>query len=250
MKKVVRLTRGVSVVLLAAVLAATGISAQGQPARPPESFLTKLLRISGLTAAPSQMRGPADEVLTGNVWVAGADGRAPRALTSDGGYRSPIFEPDGTAVLALRAGSIVRTSLQGRSAVVVRNIPGVIKLVGMDATAPGEVVVLVDASAAAPVATVSLQSGAVTPIPFDASSEPQRRMLAQVRAQERTYGGTSVYTRTETKPGLARAVEWIDVFISSSGAPPRNVSNCDGDSCVQPALSPDGRTVAFIRSQE
>ena len=61
------------------------------PARPREPLLTKLLRIAGLTAAPSQMRGPADDAAVGNIWMVSIDRRDARALTTDGGYRSPIF---------------------------------------------------------------------------------------------------------------------------------------------------------------
>jgi hypothetical protein len=195
------------------------------------------------------MRGPADEVLAGNIWLVNVDGGMARALTSDGAYRSPIFQPDGAGILAVRAGSIVRVPLQGRSTVVVKS-PGVVNLVGVDATSPTEVIVLVDGSPSTPIASLSLQSGAITPLPYDAASEPQRRMLAQIRAQERTYGDTSIYTRTQTKAGLTRPVEWTDVFISRGGIPPRNVSNCDGTTCVQPALSPDGRRIVFIRSED
>lgn len=235
--------------LMVASAGATGLSAQTP--RPPDSLLSKLLRIAGVTAAPSQMRGPADDVAVGNIWIVDVDRRAARALTSDGGYRSPIFLPNDSAVLALRANMIVRLSLQGGNAVPVQNAPGVVKLVGVDAVSPAEVVVLLETpSAGSPLAAVSLQSGKAAPLPFDASSDQQRRVLAQIRAQDRTYGDTTVYTKTETKPGLSRPIEWIDVFLRRGTASPQNVSACDGVNCVQPALSPDGRNVAFIKAQD
>jgi hypothetical protein len=235
--------------LMVAIAAATGLSAQAP--RPPESLLSKLLRIAGVTAAPSQMRGPGDEVAVGDIWIVNLDRPVARALTSDGGYRSPIFLPDGSAVLALRSDTIVRLSVQGGKAVPVQNAPGVLKLVGVDAAVPAEVVVLLDAPAAgSPLAAVSLQSGKATPLPFDASSDQQRRVLAQIRAQDRMYGDTTVYTKTETKPGLSRPVEWIDVFLRRGSASPRNVSACDGVNCVQPAMSADGRIVAFVKAQD
>jgi hypothetical protein len=241
------MTRRTIASVITAGFLATGISAQVQPARSPESFLSRMLRIAGLTSAPSQMRGPADEVLEGNVWVVNTGRGAARALTSDGGYRSPIFLPDGAAVLAIRAGAIVKLSLQGSRTIVVKSVPQATKLVGVDAANPAEVVMLVDVPGA-PIASVSLQSGQTTWVPFDASAESDRRMLAQIRAQERTYGDTSVYTRAQTKPGLTRAIEWVDVFVSRGSAPPKNVSGCDGVSCVQPSLSPDGQTIAFVKA--
>src|ERR1700675_2145883 len=112
--------------LIVAVAVASGSSAQAP--RPPESVLSKLLRIAGLTAAPSQMRGPADDAAVGDIWMVNVDGRSARALTSDGGYRSPIF--NGSEVLAIRANAIVRPGVQRGNAVVVQRVPGVVKLVG------------------------------------------------------------------------------------------------------------------------
>lgn len=212
-----------------------------------ESLIDKLLRIAGLTAAPSQMRGPGDEVESGSIWIANLDQRTTRALTSEGGYRSPVFSPADGAIYALRGDAIVRLAADARNATV--KAPGAIKLVGFDGKSTDELVVLVDAGPAdSPLSTVSLKTGRVTPLPYDPKSDDQRRMLAQIRAQDRMYGDTSVYTRTESKPGLVRNIEWTDVYLRRGNAAPQNISACDGVSCVQPALSPDGRSVAFVRA--
>lgn len=109
--------------------------------------------------------------------------------------------------------------------------------------------VLLDAGAGqSPLAAVSLKSGSVTPLPYDSKAEDQRRVLAQIRAQDRVYGETTVYTRTESKQGLSRKIEWTDVYLQKGQSPPQNISACDGANCVQPSLSPDGRTVAFVRT--
>ena len=219
------------------------------PARPREPLLTKLLRISGLTAAPSQMKGPADDTAVGNVWMVDVGSRAARALTTDGGYRSPIFLPNGSTVLALRGNAIVQLGAAPQNVAPVRMKAAVTKLVGIDSAHPSEVVVLTP-NAASPLAVVSLQDGTVTALPFDAADESQRRLLAQIRGQERIYRETTVYTRTETKSGLTRPIEWIDVFVSRGTAPPQNVSACDGVNCLQPALSPDGQSVVFVKAQD
>jgi len=236
------------VTALIVLLLAAGQQAK-PPARPREPLLTKLLRIAGLTAAPSQMRGPADDAAVGNIWMVSIDRRDGRALTTDGGYRSPIFLPNGSTVLALRGNAIVQLGAAPRNVPPVRMTAAVMKLVGIDSENPSEVVVLTP-DAGSPLAAVSLQNGTVTALRFDASDEAQRRLLAQIRAQDRSYGDTTVYTKTETKSGLSRPIEWLDVFVKRGAAPPQNVSGCDGVSCVQPALSPDGQRVVFVKVQD
>ena len=215
-----------------------------------ETLVQKLLRIAGLTAAPTQMRGPADEVEPGNIWIAPADKGAAKALTTDGGYTSPLFSPDGR-VYALRGGTLVRLPQETGAGVAVHKVPGAVKLVGFDGANADDLVLLLDAPrAGSPLGVLSLKSGRVTPLPYDAASEEQRRMLAQIRGQEREYGTTTVYTKTESRRGLSRNLQWTDVYIRRGTAAPRNVSACDGVNCVQPALSPDGRGVVFIKTED
>jgi hypothetical protein len=57
-----------------------------------------------------------------------------------------------------------------------------------------------------------------------------------------------VYTRTESRRGMSRTTQWSDVYVRRGDAAPRNLSACNGVSCVQPALSPDGRSVVFIKT--
>ena len=222
-----------------------------KPAPPREPLLTKLLRIAGLTAAPSQMRGPADDAAVGNIWMVSIDRRDARALTTDGGYRSPIFLPNSSTLLALRGNAIVRLGSTGGNTSPLRMKVGVAKLVGVDSEDPSAVVVLLATPrAGSPLASVSLLDATATALPFDAADASQQRVLAQIRGQERTYQETTVYTRTETKSGLTRPVEWIDVFVKRGAAPPQNVSACDGVNCVQPALSRDGQRVVFVKVQD
>jgi hypothetical protein len=213
-----------------------------------ESLVNRLLRVSGLTAAPGQMRGPGDEVEAGNIWIASLDQRTARALTSDGGYRSPVFSPADGAIYALRGDTIVRVPAEGGKLAAVRKVSGALKLIGFDGKTPDEAVVLLDNGVGSPLAVVSLRSGAVTHWPYNVKSADDRRMLAQVRGQDRVYGDVAVYLKTESKRGLARSVEWTDVYVRRGNAAPQNVSECDGVSCGQPALSSDGRNIAFIKT--
>jgi hypothetical protein len=214
-----------------------------------ETLVQKLLRIAGLTAAPSQMRGPGDEVDPGNIWIADLNRHTTKAVTNDGGYRSPVVSSDGK-IYALKGDTIVRMSLGGGAAAPVQKAPGATKLVGFENDSGDDIVVLLDAAAAAsPLAVVSLGSGKVTPWSYDPRSDDQRRIVAQVRAQDRVYGDTTVYAKTETKQGLSRNLEWTDVYIRRGSGAPQNISRCDGDNCVQPALSPDKQSVAYVKTQ-
>jgi hypothetical protein len=230
------------VLTLVAVIAATS----GAVSLSAQSLLQRLLRIAGLTAAPSQLRAPGDAAGSGNIWVADLDRRSQQALTTDGDYRSPVFSPADGSIYALRAQTIVRVPAARTPAPIT--IAGVVKLVGFDAQNPDELIVLVKADPGrSPLAVVSLKSGSVAPLPFDARSDEERQMLAQIQAEDRLYGQTRLYTKRESKQGMSRKTEWTDVYVQRGTGSPENVSACDGIMCGQPALSPDGRRVAFVK---
>src|SRR5262249_19119084 len=128
------------------------------------------------------------------------------------------------------------------------------KLVGFDPRTPNDIVVLFADSSPAPLGVVSLSDGKITRLPFEQESYDEQRLfaliLAQIRAQDRVYDRTILYTKTQTKLGLSRPVEWTDVYVQQTGGPPKNISACDGVNCTQPALSPDGRSVAFVKAEQ
>ncbi len=212
-----------------------------------DSLVEMLLRVAGLTAAPSQLRGPGDEVEAGSIWIANLDRQTAGAVTPDGGYRSPIFSPADERLVALKGDAVVRFRAEGGTPVAVQKALGVVKLVGFDGRSPDDIVVLLEGGRS-PLGVLSLKTGKVVPLPYDAGSPGQQRMLAQIRGQERVYGPTRVYVKTESKQGLSRVLEWTDVYVRRGDSPPRNVSGCDGVRCDQPALSPDGRRVAFVKA--
>ena len=212
-----------------------------------ESLVDKLLRIAGLTAAPAQMRGPDEQVDAGRIWIANLERRTVSPVTPDGGYRSPVFSPTDGSIFALKGDTVVRIPPAGGQPTVLQRLTGAAKLVGFDGVNSDEIVVLLEGGNS-PLAVLSLKTGTVAALPYDATSAEQRRMLAQIRGQERIYGTTNVYVKTESKQGLSRAVEWTDIYVRRGAFPPQNVSRCDGENCAQPALSPDGRRVAFVKA--
>jgi hypothetical protein len=210
-----------------------------------ESLLDKLLRISGLGAAPGQQRS--DEGEAGSLWLARVDAGAAQGVTATGGFRSPVFTLDDAAILALRADQLVRVNLPQGEARVLRPAPGVRKLVGFDPQSPDELLVLMD-SAAKPLAALSLKTGAITALAYDPSAPEQQRLLGQIRAQDRVSGKTSVSVQTERRQGLARAIEWTAIFVRQGDAPARNVSGDESVNCSQPAISHDTRRVVFVKA--
>src|SRR5215813_11936908 len=131
-----------------------------------ESLIQKLLRIAGLTATPSQMRGPAETVSEGNIWIVQIDEGAPKPLTNDGGYRSPVFSAVDGMIYALKGNTIVRVPARGGVPEKVQTVPGVVKLVGFDPRTPNDIVVLFADSSPAPLGVVSLSDGKITRLPF------------------------------------------------------------------------------------
>jgi hypothetical protein len=207
--------------------------------------MDKLLGIAGLTAAPGQMRS--EDAKPGSIWLANLDRGAINRLTDDGGYCSPVFSPEGSSIFALKDDIVVRIPLEGSAPATIQRVVGALKLIGFDTGNPDEIAILLD-DGSSPLAVLSLKDGKVRTLPYDPKSDDDRRILAQIRGQDRVYGTTSVYLKTEAKPGMSRPIEWTDVYLRRGDSTPQNVSGCDGVDCSQPALSPDGQRVAFVKA--
>jgi Tol biopolymer transport system component len=226
-------------VVIGLLIVATSLSAATA-----QSLIRKLLRIAGITAGGA-VRGPADEVVVpGNIWIADTTGGTRQPLTNSGGYRTPVFSPDGT-VFALKGDDVVRFSSGGEET-RVGTLEGAAKLAGFDGDSSTDLVVLRD-EGTSPLAVLSVTSGKITPVAHDPTSSDDKSLVSSIRRQGRTYGDTVVYLRRESKAGAARLTEWTDVYVRRGAEQPRNVSACDGVSCAQPALSPDGRRLAFVK---
>jgi len=73
-------------------------------------------------------------------------------------------------------------------------------------------------------------------------------MLEHIAGQDRVYGDTNLYVKTESDAGLNRTYEWRNVYLSGATGDPRNLSGCRRVDCTQPSLSADGRAVVFIKT--
>lgn len=210
-----------------------------------DSLFDRILRVMGISATPSQMKGDSN-VIAGQIWIAELKSGRRTALTVDSGYRWPVYEPGGEGVVALNGERLVRISLKAQEAKVLHTIPGVDKLVGFDVDQRDSLLVVLNDDNA-PLAMVSLKTGQLTPLPYDPKLKVHRSMLSHVKGQERVYATSRVYIKTESKQGLEGTMEWDDVYVRQGDAAPRNVSECDGVACSQPSLSPNGMEVVYIK---
>lgn len=221
------------------------------PARRTESFWHKVLRVSGIAQSPSTLRGPGDEVRHGQIWISDLTAGQTRKLTPTGGFRSPVFLPEGNDILALKGTDIVRVAFANGKVTNLFAVAGLAKLVGFTEDDPDKVLVLSrDSSGVPAVAFLSVTTGKLDSLPYDPSSTEDRRLVEYLSAWDRRYGDTILYIDQQTKPGMAGTLSWADVFLKKGSSTVKDVSKCDGTNCGQPSLSADGNLVAFVRSDE
>lgn len=221
-----------------------------QPQKKTESFWSKVLRIAGISANPTALRG-AETAPTGDVWVATLGSRtALQRLTRDGGYYSPVFDSGGQSILVLKSGSLYRVPLTGDSPTNLRSLPGLTKLVGLSRDDNDQLLALARNSQNTVAAVLlSIRTGAVTPLPHDPASREDSLLLVHLAGWERVYGDVRLYCEEEEKeaPGGV-SIRFTDVYLKRGSDAALNLSNGNGVSSCQPSLSPDGKQVAFIRS--
>src|SRR5215467_3579330 len=107
----------------------------------PESFIHKLLRICGIAAAPSTLKGPGDELKKGQIWMTDIPSGKRQQLTESDAYRSPVFVPASNDVIALDGTDLVRIS-PGGGIRKLYTISGIKKLVGFSMDNPDELLLI------------------------------------------------------------------------------------------------------------
>lgn len=214
-----------------------------------EGLLNKLLRITGISATPSQQKAPSEEMEAGGeIWISNVKAGTLQKLSQENGFRSPIFGPNDEAVLAVKDGFIWQVSLQTGAASKLHEVAGLTKVVGINRDDANKILVLIKRGPTTAPSLLSLATGAIAEISYDANSPNDRKLLNHLKGWERVYGDTMVYPRAQTRESVTGTVEWQDVFLKKDDAAPVNVSRCEGANCGQPSLSGDGSKVVFIRT--
>ncbi len=214
------------------------------------SFVDQILKFLGFGASSGTLKGPGDEVTSGGLWVADLRSGGTRALTSVGGYRSPVFLPGANDVLALRGSDVMQVPLAGGDGKKLYSVASVTKLVGAGADDPGKILILLQGGPGGHplVGLLTVSTAAVTLLPYDPASSQQLQIVEGLQGSARTYGDQHVYVEKQTKQAMSGTVEWLDVFHRVGDAKPVDVSQCDGTNCGQPSLSKDGRLLVFVKA--
>jgi len=205
----------------------------------PETFVDRVLRVTGLDATA---KGPGEPPPAGDLHLVPAAGGARNRLTEGRKLRSPVFTSDDYLV-ALQGEKLVRVDLEGdlgERPAWIADVPGAVRLAGLAAGDPNLLVVLVekDDGQRYP-AVVCMSTGHVVPLAELEDVSELTRLLPRLRSAERRYG--SVLLRSQRNGNGGR-----DVYKVEDGGKV-NLSKCRADSCTQGALSPDGRLVVFVR---
>jgi hypothetical protein len=220
------------------------------PPKKPETFLHKVLRISGISASPSTLKGPGDEVVSGQVWLVEVASKKSRSLSVDGGYRSPVFAVRGGYIFALHGSNVVRFNPSGVNAQKVCSIPDIQKLVGASPDDADKILILRgDVSRNTAAGLLSVSTGKVEALPYDSASSEDRQILEHLQGWDRVYGDKRVFVKRQSKQSLSGPVQWTDVFLREGTNEPVNVSACDEVNCGQPSLAPDGKLLVFVRAE-
>jgi len=215
-------------------------------------FTEKLLKFFGISDSPSTLKGPGDEVTSGELWVADLNSRTTRALTSSAGWRSPVFLPGTKDVLALRGTDVVRLPSGSGEGKKLYSVDAIVKLVGVGRDDPGKVLILLRGGADGHprVGFLTVSTGAVTGVPYDLASSRDLQMVENLQGWSRTYGDRHIYVKRQAKQALSGTVEWSGVFLKVGNQEPVDVSQSDGVNCGQPSLSENGSLLVFVKAKE
>lgn len=241
--------------LMLLVSASSGLAQKDAPVgkqKPRTNFTERVLKFLGISASPGTLKGPGDEITSGQLWLADLQAKTTRQLTSSENYRSPIFLVGNKDLLALRGLEVMRIPSAGGEGKRLYSVDGILKLVGASSEDAATVLILLrtEAGGGHPrVGELTVSTGKVTPLHYDPASGEDLQMVEDLAGWSRTFGERHIYVEKQSKKALSSTVEWRDVFLQVDNQPPADVSQCDGVNCGQPSLSADGHWLVFVKTK-
>jgi hypothetical protein len=163
-----------------------------------------------------------------------------RPLAVDGGLSWPILDAAGN-VYALRGRQLLRFPAGGGAREAVGAPADWVKLLGV---APdGAVLGFVASPPFARPAAISA-SGELTVFDPPVTDEDRQRHRALLQESRRFADGVELRIGRSGRGGRG-----YDVFLRTQDGSITDVSDCGDAYCGQPSISPDGKTVAFVRNE-
>lgn len=222
-----------------------------------ETLLDAILRFTGIAANPSQLR----DDIQGDIWIysLGKDAQErveEDQITAEGGYRSPVFFPDGASVLATRNEALVRVPVNGGGAETLQAVKGIMKIVEFDPSDLDRVLILrtKEGDNLPAAELISLRTGMTINLSYDQRSGQATQLVERLLSWNRVYdvtpahGPITLTVEKSAKTRKGRVLRDSTVNVVSGGRTFRRL-HCEGVFCDQPSLSPDGHRIVLIKGE-
>jgi len=208
------------------------------------SFLTALLRFTGITATPSAVKGN-DNFMEGDIWlvqIEAAKASQPQKITKDGNYHTPLWIPGSQAILAMKGDKLIQLNAQGNEEKTLHTLIKNTALLGFDKRDTNRILALQRPLA---VGILALANGQITPLPYDNNNSKEREAFDQLRKDFRSYDSAKVSVNKKKKrDSQDRFKPLFTILIEQLGGKDISIS-CPSD-CSQPALAENGQQLLFI----
>ncbi|MGR9036189.1 MAG: hypothetical protein ACU83O_06320 [Gammaproteobacteria bacterium] len=207
-----------------------------------DSLLISLLRFTGISVNPNQMRG-SDSFTEGNIWLVDVGDEkvsGPRKITQDYSYHTPLWMPGSQSVIAMKKKQLVRINPRGGGELILHKLTDDTGLLGFDKDNPNRILVLKNSLPA----VLSLQSGEITPVPYDKDNSDDLAVLDRLSSGFRDYGAAQVSIEELSKidpQGHFKSFNTLRIRRDGN-----EISIDCPSACSQPALAENGRQLLFI----
>jgi hypothetical protein len=217
--------------MLAVLLALTSfgqVAPVAPKARPQETFLKWLARITGISATSGSLKGDLIQ-LTGDIWISRIGRAGAQRLTFRGGYSWPVFSAEDKTIIAVGADQLWSIPVDGGEPAKLPQSPsGIVGLVG---TGPDGIVVFTEK-------VIGLfVPGTGSFIPFTPATKEEQEAVARMRLPARSYGNELTVKQVGT-----------GIVIEKSGK--TDEITPDGEREGEPSVSHDRAHIVYIRASK